>query len=175
MRVGIFFGCFIPLHKGHEEMIRLAMKENDHLILGICGYDNDRGKGYLSFRERLRLMTKLFGDKENVTLAVVDDKKVGLKGTFSVNAWKLWSDELFENAKFNPNDKSHQYTWYSGEPDYLEKIQELYPTHEIKHIPRTLIPISGTQIRNNTTKYREDVNPLFAVYLAERGLMEEKL
>ena len=174
MRIGIYFGCFVPLHKGHEEIIRLAMKENDHLILGVCGYDNDRGKGYLPFRERIKLMTRIYGDKENVTLVAVDDKKVGLKGTFSLNAWALWSDELFGQASIGPHDTANQYHWYSGEQDYLEKLQELFPAHNVNHIPRTLIPISGTKIRNNTAKYVEYINPLFASYLAKRGLMEEK-
>ena len=173
MRIGIYFGCFIPLHNGHEAMIKTALSENDHLILGICGYDKDRGRDYIPFRQRIDLMSKIYSRCENITLAIVDDKKIGLKGTFSLNAWEIWCSELFQNSGFDPGDKANQYVWYSGEKDYLEKIQQLYPSHEMRHISRDLIPISGTEIRANTSQYITHVNPFFASYLAERGLLED--
>ena len=37
MKIGIVFGCFIPLHQGHEYLIDCAIKENDKIIIGVCG------------------------------------------------------------------------------------------------------------------------------------------
>ena len=173
MRVGIYFGCFIPLHKGHEAIIKTALAENDHLILGVCGYDNDRGHDYIPFRQRINLISKIYGLCKNMTLAVVNDKKIGLTGTFSLNAWEIWCKELFRNSGFDPSDKANQYVWYSGEKDYLKKIQLLYPSHEMRLISRDVIPISGTEIRANTSKHIMYINPFFASYLAERGLLED--
>ena len=36
-RVGITFGCFIPLHKGHLSIIKQAETENNSVILGVTG------------------------------------------------------------------------------------------------------------------------------------------
>lgn len=41
MNIGITFGCFIPLHKGHLSMIDRSIKENQLTIIGVCGFDND--------------------------------------------------------------------------------------------------------------------------------------
>lgn len=167
MKVGIYFGCFIPLHKGHWSIIQKAKKENDHIILGVCGYKNDRGEKFISFCDRIKLIKELFKDDKNTTISVVDDHKIGLTGTFSLEAWKIWSNELFNNSGFNPYDTRHQYTWYSGESSYIEKIKTIFPEHKFSLVERNEIPISGTAIRNNPKKYKEGIHPLFAKYLSE--------
>lgn len=35
-KIGITFGCFIPLHKGHMSMIDLSLKDNDITVIGVC-------------------------------------------------------------------------------------------------------------------------------------------
>ena len=171
MKVGIFFGCFIPLHCGHESLIRKALEENDHLILGLCGYDGDRGDGYIPFKDRISLMTEIYGGRDDITLSIVDDKKIGLTGTFSVDAWRTWCKELFGNSGYNPCDPSVEYTWYSGDESYLEKICQLYPLHRFVHIPRNIIPLSGTIIRRNSTYHQNDMHLLFQDYLRRNGII----
>ena len=39
-KVGLVFGCFIPMHKGHLYMIDKALEENDRIVLGVCGFDD---------------------------------------------------------------------------------------------------------------------------------------
>ena len=156
-------------------MINQSVSENDHTIIGICGFDNDRGKDFISFRERIRLIKKLFGGRADITLAVIDDKKIGLTGKFDLEAWQKWSKELFENSGFAPDDNHNEYVWYSGERDYLSKISMLYPNHKTVQLCRSIIPVSGTMIRQNPKQYREYIHPAFIDYLQEKQHKEKKL
>ena len=56
MKIGIVFGCFIPLHQGHLSLINKAIQENDKVIIGVCGFDDDRGKDFISFKTRIELI-----------------------------------------------------------------------------------------------------------------------
>ena len=170
MRIGIVFGCFIPMHKGHESLIRLSQEENDKTIIGICGFDSDRGEDFIPFRQRIELTEKAV-NSDNVIFFVVDDKKIGLTGKFDRKSWEIWCKELFKNAGIDPDDKDNQYTWYSGDEDYLKKISEIYQDHQFNLISRKYIPISGTLIRENPEKYIEYINPVFKEYLKKQKII----
>ncbi|MBP0986619.1 MAG: adenylyltransferase/cytidyltransferase family protein, partial [Oscillospiraceae bacterium] len=60
IKTGIAFGFFIPLHKGHEMMIERAVKENDRAIIAVCGYRTDRGKDFVDYDTRLRLIKEIY-------------------------------------------------------------------------------------------------------------------
>ena len=98
--VGIFFGCFIPFHDGHLKLLSMAYENNDKVLLGVCGYDGDRGEGYIPFRDRVFLMNKICEQNEYVTLSVVDDKKIGLTGAFTTESWRKWCAELFAGTGY---------------------------------------------------------------------------
>lgn len=170
MNIGITFGCFIPLHKGHLSMIDRSLKENHLTIIGVCGFDNDRGKDFISFRKRIQLMKMLYA-KENVKVVVIDDKKIGLDGTFTLENWRWWCTELFVNAGINPYVKTNNITWYSGELSYFSKIRCLYPKHIFELLDRENIDISGTEIRKNPKKYEDMIHPLFREYLYEKKIL----
>ena len=63
INIGIVFGCFIPMHKGHESLITRALEENDKIILAVCGYQTDRGRDFIDFETRIRLVTDMFKDR----------------------------------------------------------------------------------------------------------------
>ncbi len=171
-KVGIVFGCFIPLHEGHvKSMIRPALEQNDEIILGVCGYDEDRGKLFLPFRKRIELMQKKYKKNKKVTISVVDDRKIGLTGTFSEEAWRIWSNELFRNAGYNENEEDIAYTWYTGEDSYIEKLEKIFPHHKFKKLDRGEINISGTEIRNDPKKYVDVIDKTFRDYLKEQKLI----
>lgn len=58
--IGITFGCFIPLHSGHLDMIQKSRAVHQKTIVAVCGYDGDRGDGFIPFRERIVLMKQVF-------------------------------------------------------------------------------------------------------------------
>ncbi len=168
-RIGLCFGCFIPLHKGHEAMIEKTRMENDRVIIGVCGYESDRGSSFIPFSVRCDLMKQHRWDKDKapVTISVVDDHKIGLTGTFSKEAWQIWSDEFFKNAALNPYNDEFIYTWYTGEKSYVEKLKQVFPKHEFVLLDRGDIPISGTMIREhiNDSDIKRYINTDFLQYL----------
>lgn len=169
IRIGITFGCFIPLHKGHMAVIHQAESENARVILGVTGYDMDRGRDFVPFLRRVRLMNSIYGNRTNIIVSEVDDKAIGLTGTFSISAWKSWCVELFCNAGFSPYDQRYEYHWYIGEEKYIAKIKALYPDHQFHLMDRDAIPISGTAIRENPGAYMQDIHPMFWMYLKQNG------
>ncbi len=90
-RIGIVFGCFIPLHDGHKKLINDAFRENDKVIIAVCGYDNDRGRDFIPFSDRYKLMCEKYED-DVIRVVKVDDHKIGLTGLFDNRSWIKWSD-----------------------------------------------------------------------------------
>ena len=164
-KVGIVFGCFIPLHKGHLSLIDKALK-NDKVIIGVCGYDLDRGKDFIPFKDRIELIKEIFKD---LTVVSVDDHKIGLTGKFDLESWKVWCNELFKNADLNPLE--NEITWYLGEQSYLEMLKTIYPKHTFELVERTVIPVSGTMIRENPNENIKEIHPVFIEYLKEKNII----
>ena len=159
MRVGIVFGCFIPMHQGHIRMINKALQENDKIILTLCGFPDDRGKDFLPFAERWKLLQQIYGDFPNITLCCIDDKKLGLDGSLSKENWHIWAQEMFKQSGYDP--EQHDYTWYTGEASYVENISPSYPGHRFVLLDRHRLPISGTMIRTNPEQYKQYIDPHF--------------
>lgn len=164
-KIGITFGCFIPLHKGHISMIDLSLKDNDITVIGVCGYDEDRGENFIPYRKRCELVTEIYKNNKNVKVVYVDDKKLGLDGTFTLENWTSWCNEIFQNSEINPQNNDYDITWYFGEDSYFDKISKLYPTHHFCLLNRDEIKISGTEIRKNVEKYADFIHPRFLKYL----------
>lgn len=95
----------------------------------------------------------------------VDDKKLGLDGTFTLENWMSWCNEIFQNSEIDPQNKKYDITWYSGEDSYFDKISKLYPDHHFCLLNRDEINISGTEIRKNVEKYEDVIHYLFLEYL----------
>lgn len=169
-KVGICFGCFIPLHAGHIKMIYQAIDENDEVILAVTGHDFDRGKDFVPFLRRVDIIHTVFS-RNYCNVVRVDDKAIGLTGTFSSEAWLKWCNELFNQAKADPNDAEIEYTWYMGEQDYIDKIQAHYPDHKFVKLDRDMIAISGTEIRENPKKYEDQIHWSFVNYLRTQGIL----
>lgn len=169
-KVGIVFGCFIPMHKGHESLIKRALEENDKMIIGVCGYRADRGRDFLDFEARFKLVKEMFAEKDNVIVVQIDDKKLGLDGTFTHDNWVLWGDELFFQAGRRPDDA--EYTWYTGEQSYIDKLKVIYPAHNFTLVDREIIKASGTEIRKSPAIHSDDINDFFKSYLRKNGKLD---
>ena len=168
MKIGITFGCFIPLHVGHMAMIERSVRENDRTIIAVCGYDDDRGKDFIPFKDRYELIKKIYGDDPDIKIVLVDDKKIGLDGTFTVQNWEAWCDELLSSGGLYPDLRQRsdiEITWYSGDKSYIDKISMIYPNHNYVLLDRTRIPVSGTEIRVNPKEHKELINTTYIDYL----------
>jgi NadR type nicotinamide-nucleotide adenylyltransferase len=167
-KVGIVFGCFIPLHDGHKRLINDAFRENDKVIIAVCGYDDDRGKDFIPFSDRYELMCKKYEYDDNIYVVKVDDSKIGLTGLFDEESWVKWSDELFLRyfKKYGLFGREvAQYTWYTGELDYVTKLSKIFENDNFKYYGRHTINISGTKIRHDYDFYKHMVDDDFRKYL----------
>lgn len=169
MKIGIVFGCFIPLHNGHAKLITRSRIENDLTIIAVCGKDTDRGKDFIPFPDRVNLMKQLYESRHRFKVVILDDEKLGMDGSFSRNNWIRWSAELFRQANVNPDATDVEFTWYTGEPSYQEKLSSIYPNHNFVVVDRSEDTISGTQIRENPKKYYYHIAPSFLEYLQKKG------
>lgn len=170
MKIGIVFGCFIPLHSGHMKLIDRAVRENDQVIIAVCGKDTDRGKDFIPFRDRINLINRIYFFSI-FHIVAIDDEKIGMDGTFTRDNWVRWSNELFDQVGWDPSSPHTEYTWYTGEPSYQEKLESIYPNHKIVIIDRAENTISGTKIRENPTKYKDSIHPRFVEYLKQKGII----
>ena len=165
-KVGIVFGCFIPMHTGHLKMIDRSITENDVTILGVCGYDDDRGKDFLSFQERQDIIRRKTFWCRSIALSVVDDRKIGLTGKFDKESWELWSNEFFRYAGADPYS-NNEFTWYTGEQRYIDVISQIFPKHKFVLLERD--GVSGTAIRENPQEHLDEIDPDFRRYLIEHN------
>lgn len=161
-KIGIVFGCFIPMHMGHVKLLTQATRENEYVILGVCGYDNDRGKDFLSFEERQKLIKSHYKRYPKIITSIVDDKKIGLTGKFDKESWEIWSKELFQNAEIDPYS-DNEFTWYTGDQSYIDRLSEIFPNHKFTLIERD--GMSGTSIRADAKNNKDNMVYFFRDYL----------
>ena len=162
--VGIVFGCFIPLHAGHKMLIETAIAENDRVIIGVCGSANDRGRDFVPFRDRFELISQKYASP-NVKVVQIDDDKISMDGTFTLENWRVWGAELFSQAGESPDGLI---TWYMGEESYKDKLSQIYPRHCFRIFDRREIPLSGTEIRENFQNHAEEIDQEFLNYLEKK-------
>lgn len=171
--IGVVFGCFIPLHSGHLALIDRAFRDNECLIIAVCGKDGDRGKDFIPFRDRIRLVQNKFACNPRVKVVTVDDEKIGMDGTFTLHNWEVWCKELFDNAGIeNPDLSFYDITWYTGEQSYIEKLRVVHPKHTFVWMDRSLNTVSGTKIREDVNMYRDQIDPEFQNYLKKKGTLK---
>ena len=176
-KIGIVFGCYIPLHEGHKLLIEDALAENDEVIVVVCGYDDDRGKDYIPFKSRYGLLCEKYKNEERICVIDLDDKELGLTGLFDYTSWKIWCRGLFENLYqkygYAFNFYKSTVTWYTGEWSYAEKIGQVFPQDNFKIYSRNNISVSGTKIRNDFEKYNCFIDEDFKEWLVQNGKVKE--
>ncbi len=107
MNVAVCPGSFDPVTAGHVDIIRRAAGIFDHVVVAVGG--NLRKRPTLSSAERARLLEKVTGDMENVTVEVMggllvdfareQGARVIVKGLRAVSDFEL----EFEQAQLNRN------------------------------------------------------------------------
>ena len=107
MNVALCPGSFDPVTEGHLDIIRRAAGIFDHVVVAVGG--NLRKKAILPAEERARLIEKVTGDLENVSVEVMGGLLVDfareqgalviVKGLRAVSDFEL----EFEQAQLNRN------------------------------------------------------------------------
>ena len=65
MKIGIPFGGYCPLHRGHLDLIMRAKKENDLAFVVVCGYDNEPRASEINLDLNKRYNILTFCDDSN--------------------------------------------------------------------------------------------------------------
>jgi NadR type nicotinamide-nucleotide adenylyltransferase len=173
MKVGICFGGYCPMHRGHLDAIMKAKKENDKVLLIVCGYEGEeRAKEIaLSLSQKTCKVKEIFKNDEQVIIDAINDTDLGLDESMCPNNWKIWLGEVERKLKKHNlyTDESH-FTFYLAEKFYQESIEKVSDKFNVVVIPKT-IPISGTKIRKNPVKYWDYILPPFRETLTKNILI----
>ncbi|MFA5303230.1 MAG: adenylyltransferase/cytidyltransferase family protein [Candidatus Nanoarchaeia archaeon] len=106
MATALVIGRFQPFHKGHEFLIKEALKENESIIIAVGSSQESRTKkNPFNYKERKKLIQSCFKDAKIIPVPDYesDDDWVNylLKFKFEiVYSNNKWVDEIFSKIKF---------------------------------------------------------------------------
>lgn len=155
MKIGICFGGYCPMHRGHLDAIMRAKKENDIAYVIVCGYNNEERAGNINMtlKERTAIVRKIFKNDDIIKVISINDTELGIDESMCDINWVIWQKEVIRQLKITPSHKGVSITWYVAEPYYKEMLEK----HNLLNANVTLIdkvvPVSGTLIRENPLKY----------------------
>lgn len=170
MNVGICFGGYCPLHRGHLDLIMKSKKLNDMTYVVVCGYDGEtRGDSYgLPLIKRYRII-KNFLEDELLKVIYVNDTEIGLDESMSPENWKIWTREIQNKIDFSDDNN---YIWYVAEPFYKDMLDSNCSFDSVVELEdRTLNPVSGTKCRENPLKYWNIITAPFRAYFSHNILI----
>lgn len=152
MKIGICFGGYCPMHRGHLDSIMRAKKENDKVFVIVCGYDNEPRAGNINMtlKERTAIVRKIFANDEIITVTSINDTELGIDESMCDKNWIIWQTKVV--ALVNPMYKD-SVMWYVAEPYYKEMLEKHNLLRANVTLIEKIVPVSGTEIRRNPLKY----------------------
>ena len=170
MNIGICFGGYCPLHRGHLDLIMESKKKNDLTYVVVCGYDGDpRGESVgLPLIKRYRII-KNFLEDELVRVIYINDTELGLDESMCPDNWRVWTNDVARKININPDDSI---SFYVAETFYKECLSNYcaFPCR-IELRDRTVNPVSGTKCRDNPLKYWDIITAPFRSYFSHNILI----
>ena len=134
MKIGITFGCYCPLHRGHLDVIYEAKKTCDKTIVFVCGTSNDkedRYKGIVPLDKRFMLIRNFLHD-DSVDVIKIDDADIGIDESGSESNWISWLEyvhgKIFKYTE-GLNKLSTEVIWFFEEPEYVDPLFKYYGPH----------------------------------------------
>lgn len=154
-KVGICFGGYCPMHRGHLDGIMRAKKENDEVLVIVCGYDYEPRAGNinLDLKERTAIVRRIFAGDEIIRVESINDTEIGIDESMSDRNWDIWQDKVKELVGFGKYDLHVKYTWYVAEPSYKEVLDRRNRLNAETVLISKTVPVSGTVIREHPLKY----------------------
>lgn len=164
-KVGVYFGKFIPPHRGHLNTILNAattcqklyviVSDNKNITKQIC---LEAGINEIPLAKRIQWLSQELIDMPHIKVDALDETNIPLYP----NGWDLWTKELQKIVGESIN------VFFCGETEYVEKLKEYFPNAEVNLFDsdRTYFNISATKIRSNPIKYWDYIlgpaRPFFA-------------
>ena len=138
MKIGFTIGKFAPLHKGHEELIKKGIAENDEFYILI----NDTNVTDVPLEIRAKWLKELF-PKAHIILGKNPPKQYGMDEK-SIKIQTDYLKEVFKRIPVNRFYSSEEYGKYVARDLGVED----------RRVTKQ-IPISATLIRNNVETNKE--------------------
>lgn len=158
-KVGMYGGCFDPLHLGHINCILQASAMCEELHLMLC-YNKVRDR--IDVRLRYRWLHETCKHLPNVVIHLVEDTD-STKETYD---WKKGAT----NIKLMVGTEID--IVFAGS-DYQNTtiFQDLYPHSKIWYFSRSTTPISSTEIFDNPMKYWDYIPKVAQSYFCKKVLI----
>lgn len=161
---GLVFGKFMPLHKGHQALIRFALQHCDELLVVLCHTVQEPIDGNI----RLQWLKNWAQSYPQITVVdfPYDDQLLPNSSVSDRHVAQLWSDAFRQQLPaFTCVFTSEAYG------DYMAEY--LHITHISYDSSRLTVPVSATQIRNNPRAYwhylADEAKPYFTIKVAIVG------
>ena len=117
-KVGIVFGTFAPMHRGHIDLIIKAKRICDSVKVIVSGRKDDRGDQIgLSLQKRFRYIREVFNADSLVEVSKLDEVNMPPMP----DGWDVWLDELFKVSNTNKDD---DLLFFVNEDEYVEELQK---------------------------------------------------
>lgn len=151
-KVGVYFGKFLPPHRGHLSAILQAATKVQKLYVVVS--DNAKvteklcatfGVKEIPVNFRLQWLSQELMDMPHIDVVKLDESNI----PEYPNGWPMWADLMQETVG------EHIDMFFCGEEEYVSKLKEYFPDAEVDLFDpmRTAYSISGTEIRRDPMKH----------------------
>ncbi|HEU0050467.1 MAG TPA: AAA family ATPase [Patescibacteria group bacterium] len=152
---GLVFGKFMPLHEGHLHLLRFARSSCEKLTILVCSLPTEPIPGDVRFA----WVKEAMPDAE----VIHHDDIIPQEPSEHPNFWQIWHDSIrahCPHAKFDALFGSEDYGWKMAEVMGIEYV----PVNRL----RTLVPISGTEVRRDPMKAWSFIPSVARPYFVKR-------
>lgn len=163
MTRGLVVGKFMPLHRGHQLLIESALSYVDNLTVVV--YDSHPEGEYpdMPAHMRAKWISKLYPNVENVI--VRKDPLAGVREytpeNFPYDKEVDKDDPIYAPAYARDLEFLGKFDFVFSSEDYGDPFAEALGAKSIViDIARNMLPISGTQIRENVYAHRGWIDPI---------------
>lgn len=154
-RHGLVFGKFMPLHEGHLHLLRFARASCDRLTIIVCTLPDEPIPGLVRFG----WVKECFPD----ATVIHHDDVVPQHPEEHPKFWTIWRDTIrdhCEQGDFDALFGSEDYGWRMAEELGIEYV----PVNR----SRSLVPVSGTAVRENPMAEWHYIPEVARPYFASR-------
>ena len=137
---GFLLGKFMPFHKGHEFLCRVAMNRVDELVVLVCSRDIEPINGEL----RYQWVKEALPDKVKV---IHLHRDIPQEPKDHPDFWAIWRKTINELVEGDID-------YVFGSESYVHQLaDELNAKPFIVDLERVTFPVSGTKVRDDLVNY----------------------
>ncbi len=157
MTTGLILGKFMPPHRGHQYMIDFASQLVDELTVQVCSIPSEPIPGRL----RYNWVREQFG---KVRVVHNEDINPQEPSEDPENFWSIWRHSLLARM---PNCRPPDFV-FASESYGVQLAKELGAEYVPVDPKREIMPVSGTVLREQPTKYFEYLLPTARPHFVKR-------